>query len=251
MNIDGCGIDWKALEKESKPLFSISRDFLDIHISIDEASLEKFIRNGFRVDVFNSVDEVIDRLSREISGDAYYLDRFESAVIGGMLETAKPVRSLKDVEWYKLRIGISYADILSVDTGSLFFIEDSILTNITSYPEKLYIVVSSSRLSREFIGSFDVIYALNELFGNEFLIRIVNAPSRTGDIEKKIVFGAHGPKEVDIYIFNDGFGVSDIFLSYLALKHYNGELCLRGAGHTLDHFLVRYENYIHALELEV
>lgn len=251
MSIEECGVDPESLKETSKTLFSISQNLQDIHVSVEEADLDKFVRNGFKTRFFESLDDVVNSLSSEVSDGAFYLDRFESALVGSRLKGLMPVRDVQDVDWYDLKTGVSYADLLAVDTGSLIFIEDSIQTNITSYPEKLYIIVSANRLTQELLSSFDVIYSLNRLFGDKFLVRIVNAPSRTGDIEKKIVFGAHGPKEVYIYLYRDELSVSHIMLSYLALENYSVELCLRREGYTLDQFLARYGGYREALGLEI
>ncbi len=243
MNIRHCGIDLRIIEDVYNSLFSLSQSLKDIHVPMEEADLSKFIRNGFKVFKFNSLDDVVETLEEEISGDVYYLDRFESGVIGRKLEIGSPVNCVEDIDWYNLKVGVSYADFLALDTGSLLLVEDEILTNITSYPEKLYITVSSSRLLSSFLNSFDMIYNLNRVFENSFLIRIVNAPSRTGDIEKKIVFGAHGPKDVNIFIYNDSIDHHHIMASYLALRFYDKEMCIRRYGYTFDRFLNFYKGY--------
>lgn len=251
MSLEGCGGDPELLRETSKNLFSISKKLQNIHICIEEADLEKFVRNGFKVYYFDSIDEVIKDLSNKVFDEAYYLDRFESAVVGSRLESCSPIRNIRDVDWFSFKIGVTYADLLAIDTGSLLFLEDGIQTNLASYSEKLYIIASTDRLTRDFLRSFDILHSLNRLFGDRFLLRIVNAPSRTGDIEKKIVFGAHGPKEVDIYLYGGGLGMTNMMLSYLALESYSIELCLRRYGYTLDNFLVTYGGYREAIKLEL
>ncbi len=243
MSIKHCGIDLRIIKDVYNSLFSLSQGLKGIHIPLEKADLSKFIRNGFKVFKFDCLDDVVETIKDEIPGDIFYLDRFESGVIGRKLEIGSPVNSIKDVDWYNLKVGLTYADFLAIDTGSLLLVEDEILTNITSYPEKLYVTVSSSRLLNSFLNSFDIIYNLNRVFENRFLIRIVNAPSRTGDIEKKIVFGAHGPRDVNIFIYNDGIELHHILASYLTLRFYEKEMCIRRYGYTLDHFLNIYKGY--------
>jgi len=247
MNIKDCDVNIRELRSISDNLFNLLNKFDEVKASLDNIDVSKLERNGFKVYIYNDFDGVASILSNRLDGEIYYLDRFESSIVGSKIG-GDPVTSVDDIDWYKIRFCISYVDLIAVDIGSLIFLEDSCLTNVTSYPEQLYIVSSIHRLTHKFIDSFELIYNLNRLFGNSFLIRVVSAPSRTGDIEKKIVYGAHGPKDIYIYLVRDTLDPVDIFMSYSTLKYFDSEMCLRSRGYTLDRFINRFHGYSYILD---
>lgn len=247
MSIKDCDVDTKELKRISDNLFHVLNKFHEIKVSIEDANISKLERNGFKVYIYNDFDEVASDLPDRVDGETYYLDRFESSIVGSKIDGV-PVTSVDDINWYRIRFCISYVDLIAVDIGSLIFIEDRCLTNVISYPEQLYIISSIHRLTHKFMDSFELIYNLNRLFGDSFLIRVVSAPSRTGDIEKKIVYGAHGPKDIYIYLVRDTLDPVDIFMSYSTLKYFDSELCLRSRGYTLDRFINRFHGYSYILD---
>ncbi len=66
----------------------------------------------------------------------------------------------------------------------------------------IHIVVATSHQLVESIA--DAMQYINEKYGKEkpSLISFLTGPSRTADIEKTLVYGAHGPKEVYLFLLD-------------------------------------------------
>jgi L-lactate dehydrogenase complex protein LldG len=48
---------------------------------------------------------------------------------------------------------------------------------------------------------------IRDRYGNKLpsLVSAITGPSRTADIEKKLVLGAHGPKDLYVFLLEDRF----------------------------------------------
>lgn len=66
------------------------------------------------------------------------------------------------------------------------------------------VVAKTSQLVSETKDGLDLI---RKRYGSEFptMISTVSGPSRTADIEKRLVLGAHGPKELYLFLLEDRF----------------------------------------------
>jgi L-lactate dehydrogenase complex protein LldG len=69
-------------------------------------------------------------------------------------------------------------------------------------PDIHMVVAYTSQLVEDIKDGFKVI---KEKYGEKqpSLISLVTGPSRTADIEKTLVLGAHGPKEIYLFLFDD------------------------------------------------
>jgi len=98
-------------------------------------------------------------------------------------------------------VGISSADFALADTGSLVFLSESHESRLISLLPPCHVVI----LAREKILS-----GLDELFtiiphpaANSSSMVLVTGPSRTADIEMRLVRGVHGPGEIHVMIVED------------------------------------------------
>ena len=99
------------------------------------------------------------------------------------------------------RFGITSADYALADTGSLVFLSESRESRLLSLLPPHHIVV----LEKE-----KILAGLDDLFARVPLpaeksssMVLVTGPSRTGDIEMRLVRGVHGPGEVTVMIVED------------------------------------------------
>jgi len=97
--------------------------------------------------------------------------------------------------------GVSSADFALADTGSLVFLSESRKSRLISLLPPRHIAV----ISREKIVS-----GLDELFtmvpepaAHSSSMVIVTGPSRTADIEMRLVRGVHGPGDIHVMIVQD------------------------------------------------
>ncbi len=70
------------------------------------------------------------------------------------------------------------------------------------YPENHFVLAYRSQLVPDIKDAFEEI---NNKYGNSMpsLISLITGPSRTADIEKTLVMGAHGPKQLYVFLIND------------------------------------------------
>jgi L-lactate dehydrogenase complex protein LldG len=93
---------------------------------------------------------------------------------------------------------VSAADHALAATGTLVFTPDTLADRLAAGLTPWHIaVVPSSRLVRDLSALFE---ASPDVTRRSLLL--VTGPSRTADIEKQIVLGAHGPKRLTVVVLD-------------------------------------------------
>ena len=97
--------------------------------------------------------------------------------------------------------GITSADYALADTGSLVIFTESNESRLLSLLPPCHIaVIESSRI----VPSLDDVFRLRPLPGDRSSAMVViTGPSRTADIEMRLVRGVHGPGEIHVIIIDD------------------------------------------------
>jgi L-lactate dehydrogenase complex protein LldG len=74
---------------------------------------------------------------------------------------------------------------------------------LSIYPHQHIVIAYTSQLVLDLKDAFKII---KEKYGNQLpsMISTITGPSRTADIEKTLVLGAHGPKEFYVFLLDDG-----------------------------------------------
>jgi len=109
----------------------------------------------------------------------------------------------KDEEHFlKAEIGITACEMLVArDGGVLVSSRQKAGRRLTVYPHVHIVVAYASQLV------YDVETALSKMREKyksmPSMISFINGPSRTADIEKTLVLGAHGPKELHVFLIDD------------------------------------------------
>ncbi len=122
-------------------------------------------------------------------------------------EIVHAVRLYLREKFYKADVGISGANVVSADTGSLVIIENEGNARLTTgLPEKHIAIVGIEKIVPTLSDAIKVAEVTWRFAGYTVpaYVNIVNSPSKTGDIEKVIVKGAHGPKEVHVIFLDNG-----------------------------------------------
>ncbi len=103
-------------------------------------------------------------------------------------------------------VGISSANVVAADTGTLFIIENEGNIRLsTGLPPVHIALVGMEKLVPTF-GDANKVAEVTWRFANYTVpsyVNLISGPSKTGDIEKVITYGAHGPKELHV-VFLDG-----------------------------------------------
>jgi len=101
-----------------------------------------------------------------------------------------------------VKIGITGADALAAESGSIIICDNSSLESYAAFLPEKHIVISYESIL--FSTILDALKYLWENFEDvPSTIHIIQGPSKTGDIEKKIVRPSHGPKELHVILLKE------------------------------------------------
>jgi len=117
------------------------------------------------------------------------------------------IREFLRNKYFNADIGISGANVVAADPGALF-----ILTNegnarlATTIPPVHIAVAGIEKIVPTFQDAFKVSEVIAKYAGYKTLsyVNIVTGPSKTGDIEKTVIYGAQGPKELYVILLDNG-----------------------------------------------
>ncbi|MFA5400298.1 MAG: LUD domain-containing protein [Dehalococcoidia bacterium] len=116
-------------------------------------------------------------------------------------------RELLREKFFKADIGISSANVVSADTGTLFMIEnEGNIRLATGAPPVHIALVGLEKLVPTLEQAFKVA-EVTWRYANYTVpsyVSLVSGPSKTGDIEKVTTYGVHGPKEFHVIFLDDG-----------------------------------------------
>ncbi len=103
-------------------------------------------------------------------------------------------------------VGISLCEFLVARTGSVIMSSMQLSgRRLTVYPDFHIVIARSSQLVPDMKTALTGIKAK---YGDQIpsMITAITGPSRTADIEKTLVQGAHGPKEIFVFLLDDNNG---------------------------------------------
>jgi L-lactate dehydrogenase complex protein LldG len=124
--------------------------------------------------------------------------------IGKMVEIA---RKLLREKFFEADIGMSGANVVAADTGTLFLIENEGNINLATGAPPVYIALVGME---KLVPTLDEAFKVAEVtwrYANYTVpsyVSLISGPSKTGDIEKAITYGAHGPREFHVVFLDDG-----------------------------------------------
>ncbi len=110
-----------------------------------------------------------------------------------------------DSQFLDAEVGITTCEALVARNGSV------LISNATAsgrrlsvYPSVHIVFAKASQLVMDIKHGMALI---KERYGNEMpsMVSAITGPSRTADIEKRLVLGAHGPKELYVFLIEDRF----------------------------------------------
>lgn len=143
--------------------------------------------------------EDVARLFSEITGKNLPADD-----IGKLVATA---RELLREKFVAADIGMSGANVVAADTGTLFLIEnEGNIRLATGLPPVHIAIIGMEKL----VPTLHEAYKVAEVtwrYANYTVpgyVSLISSPSKTGDIEKVTTFGAHGPKELHVIFLDSG-----------------------------------------------
>ena len=108
-----------------------------------------------------------------------------------------------DKDFEQAEVGITLCESLIARNGSIMVSNSSAAgRRLSIYPHNHIVIAKASQLVLDLKDAF---LLLKDKYGNQppSMITVITGPSRTADIEKTLVLGAHGPKELFVFLVDD------------------------------------------------
>jgi iron-sulfur cluster protein len=140
--------------------------------------------------------------------------RLFSKVIGQELasdsdiaEMVAAAREFLREKFFQADIGISGANVVAADTGTLFIIENEGNIRLATGAPPVHIALVGMEKLVPTISDACKVSEVTWRYANYTVpsyVSLVSGPSKTGDIEKVTTYGAHGPKEFHVIFLDAG-----------------------------------------------
>jgi L-lactate dehydrogenase complex protein LldG len=143
--------------------------------------------------------EDVAKLLSRITGEQLPPDDIER-----MVATA---RKLLREKFFEADIGMSGANVVSADTGTLYIIENEGNIRLATSAPPIHIALVGMEKLVPTLGDAFKVAEVTWRYANYTVpgyVSLISSPSKTGDIEKVTTFGAHGPKELHVIFIDDG-----------------------------------------------
>lgn len=105
-------------------------------------------------------------------------------------------------------VGITGANVVAANTGTLFIIENEGNARFVSNAPPVHICITGiEKVVPTLSDAFKVVQVLPPYATGILMsayVSMITSPSRTADIEKTLVYGAHGPKELHVIFVDNG-----------------------------------------------
>lgn len=108
-----------------------------------------------------------------------------------------------DKDFEQAEVGITLCEALVARNGSVMVSNGAAAgRRLSIYPHNHIVIAKTSQLVLDLKDAFSI---LKNKYGNQLpsMISAITGPSRTADIEKTLVLGAHGPKELFVFLVDD------------------------------------------------
>lgn len=102
----------------------------------------------------------------------------------------------------KMQASLTSCEALIARTGTVLISSAKNSRTLTIYPPVHIVVAYTSQVVMEIKDSFQM---LRNRYGRNMpsMLSYISGPSRTSDIERTLVIGAHGPKELFVFLIDD------------------------------------------------
>ena len=200
------------IEKTEAPYPVIDMDspvFPELTETLDVVFAEALVNAGGKFVYCESQDEFITILQSFILEKDWPLLWCLDPLLQQILKASGiPFESNPEL-FEEARLGITRCECLVARHGSVMASSRmSPGRKIIAYPEIHLVVATASQLVPDIKRGIQL---LRRKYGEEFpsLVSLITGPSRTADIEKTLVMGAHGPKELYIFLIDDSTGPTE------------------------------------------
>ncbi len=149
-------------------------------------------------------EDVAKVLSKFMKEKGIIEEDLDDQDIPKMVET---VRKFLRNKYFEADIGINGANALAADTGTMFIIENEGNARLSIGAPPVQIALIGVE---KIVPTIEDAFKVTEVtwrYANYTVpayVNLISGPSKTGDIEKVITYGAHGPKELHVILLDNG-----------------------------------------------
>ena len=136
------------------------------------------------------------------SGQQFYV--WEPALQALLAAAEVPFQATEADFKAQAAVGLTSCEALVARTGSLVVAPATASgRRLSIYPDQHLVLARPSQVVAE-IG--DALRAVQQRYGQQLpsMLSLTTGPSRTADIEKTLVLGAHGPRRLTLFLLEDG-----------------------------------------------
>ena len=194
--IEKTDLPYPKIEEQTN-VFSSSDEILEIQFA------EEFSKvNGhfiFCEDKEQSVANLLDLINQKKWKELFCFEK----ELKEWLVLLIPNLSTNDEQFTEANVGITTCDALIARTGSILISSGTESgRRLSIYPNIHIVIAYTSQLCLDINAAMDMLLKKNK--GQmPSMISTTTGPSRTADIEKTLVLGAHGPKEIYLLLIDD------------------------------------------------
>ena len=108
-----------------------------------------------------------------------------------------------DKDFEMAEVGITLCEALIARNGSVLVSNhDAAGRRLSIYPQHHLVIAKTGQLVPDLKDAFSL---MKSKYGTQLpsMLSIITGPSRTADIEKTLVLGAHGPKDLFVFLVDD------------------------------------------------
>lgn len=186
-------------EFEDSQIYKDEEEGLDVTFAREFTSVSgKFVYCDGEISVIENLIALVEEL--EVSK----IHAWEPAVQELLQTYGFPYLS-SDRDFGAAEVGITTCEALIARNGSIMVSNANAAgRRLSIYPPIHIVLAKASQLV------MDIRHAMNliqDKYGNDLpsMLSTITGPSRTADIEKMLVLGAHGPKELYVFLIEDRF----------------------------------------------
>jgi L-lactate dehydrogenase complex protein LldG len=194
------------INKTDNPYPNVDFDTLvykEIEESLDVNFAREFTKMAGKFVYCENTDELISNLSLICNGNQWDEVFCSDPRFQEILDKSDIPFSSDEESFHSLRVGITGCEYLIARLGSIMISSGQVSgRRLNVYPEIHVIIAYSSQLVPDLKQALT---GIKQRYAQRMpsLVSVITGPSRTADIEKTLVMGAHGPKELFVFLVED------------------------------------------------
>jgi len=196
------------INKSDKPAIAVDYES-DIYFNVDETLdlvfAEEFTKIAGKFVYCQNENEFIALLKSLISEKKWEKIYCIDEILKSFLKHGEISFTCEEADFKNLKVGITRCEYLIARLGSVMVSSKQASgRRLNVFPESHIVLGYSSQLVPDIK---DALKNIKKKYENNFpsLISVISGPSRTADIEKTLVMGAHGPKDLYVFLIDDSY----------------------------------------------